>query len=244
MEGTDQERTDRTRPDVGGARGIDRRQALKAALGGTAAAAALAAPSIRSYRIAPPYAAAATVDCLPPPSFGFNTWTASTNPSPGSWQTDSGMLGFYTAPGDVYSGMGPVHLVEADPPAGTYPRSEGGTPTGVATYTSPQFQLGEGATYGFNAPVRWRHTTNHTARQLVEFQYRIGNGPWVTVTSFQTTASTGVHNTSLSFQITPDATAIYQIRFRHSFSGPIGTPNSQRANDIAVAAPTYNMVPC
>ncbi len=217
---------------------IQRRAALKAAAGGAIAAAAFAGPGIGRITLAPAYGQAASGCSL----IALSGWTHVHTPT--TWQSGSGNLGYFGTPPVEYTGMGaggatvPVHLVEADPPAGTYPNANG--TTGTATYTTGSFTLNPGFTYTFTFNYRLRDFTTHVARQLLEAQYATSpTGPWTTGFSVLTPPlGTGTRNlfTNGTGTVTIDAEApgTYYFRYRHSFLGTIGTPTTQRANDVAV----------
>ena len=247
-------------------RGLDRRTALKAALGGAAAAAVLNGPRIDRFSIAPGYAAMATPGCVAPTP----TWVHARNPAgaPGSggtvttrWQNGSGSLGLYGGSGNPalpaeYNNIGPggaavpIHLVEADPP-GT---ASGGAvaytfdgAVGFATLTAT-VSLTPHSTWTFSFSYRTRDHTTHVARQRVMPEYRlVGAGAWTQVPTgaVTTTLGTGTRdvfaNGTRTFQISTvgaSAAQSFEVRLRHSFQGSISPSPNERGNDIAVSIPT------
>jgi hypothetical protein len=218
---------------------VRRRAALKLLLGSASATAIVNAPQIVGITRVGGYAAAASGPCSPPAA----TFTHVHNPT--NWQASSGALGFYASGAPApYSDMTAIHLVEADPPADTYPIAVGNN--GSARYTSTAMALEADRTYTFSFDIRWRDHTTHVARQRLEAQYSNSTaGPWTTGFTFTTTLGSGtrnvITNTSGSMQIvvppTP-ATTTYYFRYRHTFLGTISTNPNQRGNDIAVTSPT------
>lgn len=218
---------------------VDRRAALKAALGGAAAAGILASPRIERFSVVPAYGVGGSGLCEPPVLAGFNLWTPATN---GSFQGGSGLLGYFANAGGIYSGLGPCHIVEADPPAGTYTIGS----TVQATYTTPGFTLEAGRTYTFSFNWQWRDTVNHVATQNLQAQLATSlAGPWTTGYTYTTSlAGTGDNNQtgSGSAAFTPSSTTTYYFRYRHSFSGTVTTATNRRVNDLAVTAPTVTCI--
>jgi hypothetical protein len=210
---------------------VHRRTALKAAVGGAVAAAALGAPELSRLGAAPAYGQVASGCEL----VTIGGWSHSHYPA--SWQEDSGLHGYYPTPADQYAGMPPVHLVEEDPPPGTYPNPDG--VTGTSTYTSGAFTLTPGHTYTFAFSYRLRDHSTHVARQRLDVQWATSpTGPWTTGFNVTTTLGTGTRDnvTNGSGTITIDAQApgTYYIRYLHSFIGTVTSDSNQRANDIAV----------
>jgi hypothetical protein len=250
--------------------GIDRRAALKAALGGAAAAAVLNGPRIDRFSIAPGYAAMATPGCVAPTA----TWVHARNPAgaPGSggtvtsrWQNGSGSLGRYGGSGfpalpPEYGNIGPggaavpIHLVEADPPGtsggGGVAYTFDGT-VGFATL-STTVSLTPHSTWTFSFSYRTRDHTTHVARQRVMPEYRLVGAPtWTQVPSgsVTTTVGTGTRdvyaNGTRTFQISTvgaSSAQAFEVRLRHSFSGTISPAPNERGNDIAVSIPTITCV--
>jgi hypothetical protein len=239
--------TEHTEPDdapgEAGASRLDRRAAMKAALGGAAAAAVFSAPRIEGFSVAPGYAAMATPLCVNPTLSG---WAHAHTPT--TWQAGSGSLGLVATPVAPYAGMGQVHLVEADPPAGNYPQAAPNQDQGTATATSATFTLGPWSTYTFSFNFRWRDHTTHVAAQRLEAQYLPpGSSTWTTGYTFTTTVGSGTRDVttavsaSMAISTTAATAGTYRFRFRHSFVTspaplqPIGTAPNARGNDIAVA---------
>lgn len=234
---------------------LRRRTALKLLLGSATATAAVNAPGIVGVARLGGYAAALSACTDPTPTYTHSRTPTGIEPTPGDgWQQGSGLLGVYASLDPPYTIAGPVHFVEADPPAGTYPNAT--TPDlGTAMYTSTGFTLAGGRTYTISFNYQWRDHNTHVARQRLEAQLATSaSGPWTTHFTFTTTIGTGATRdiTSAvipaSFIFTPPAPpggpslATYFFRYRHSFDGVIGSASNQRSNDIAVQAPTFSCV--
>lgn len=220
----------RTDPETA-SHGIDRRTALKAAVGGVTAAAVFAAPRIESFSVAPDYAAAATCQTLAIPA--FSSWVRN---STGSWRSGSGQRGYVAVPDSFYAPLGgPIHIVEQDPLA-----------IGNEATITTTLPLEGGQTYTLNFAYGWRNSSDHNRTQTLRAEYEAPGGGGFTSKSIVTTFLTPADSSQLrpgtgfvTIVVPGTGPKTYTFRFRHTFNG--STPSGTLiGNDIAVRPPTVS----